>query len=81
MFLSRKKYDDIMSQLWKIRTTISSQKECGESCQMCEHAIGAFDPGGEVVLVCEKKLKAACSDFTPRVLTDICPGNSKNVQT
>lgn len=48
---------------------------------MCEHAIGAASPGGDIVLVCEKKLKAVCSDFSPRILTDICSGNSRNVQT
>ena len=57
MFLSRKKYDDIMSQLWKIRTTISSQKECGESCQMCEHAIGAFDQAVKSFLFAKKSSK------------------------
>ena len=74
MFLSREKYDDIMLQLCRIRTEIATKDECGEACRMCEHAIGAASP-------CEKKLKAVCSDFSPRILTDICSGNSRNVQT
>ena len=77
MFLSKEKYDNIMLQLCRIRTEISTK----EACRMCEHAIGAASPGGDIVLVCEKKLKAVCSDFSPRILTDICSGNSRNVQT
>ena len=81
MFLSKEKYDNIMLQLCRIRTEISTKDECGEACRMCEHAIGAASPGGDIVLVCEKKLKAVCSDFSPRILTDICSGNSRKVQT
>ena len=81
MFLSKEKYDNIMLQLCRIRTEISTKDECGEAFRMCEHAIGAASPGGDIVLVCEKNLKAVCSDFSPRILTDICSGNSRNVQT
>lgn len=81
MFLSREKYDNIMLQLSRIRAEISTKDKCGEACRMCEHAIGATSPGGDIVLVCEKKLKAVCNDFSPRILTDICSGNSRNVQT
>lgn len=55
MFLSKEKYDNIMLQLCRIRTEISTKDECGEACRMCEHAIGAASPGGDIVLVCEKK--------------------------
>ena len=36
MFLSKEKYDNIMLQLCRIRTEISTKDECGEACRMCD---------------------------------------------
>ena len=75
MLVTEKKFnesiDHLMDQILRIRNRMVEDNPVSCACDVCEYAATTFNSSGACVLVCTKKLKAQCPDFTPHPVAEV----------